>query len=376
MIIFRYYTGVDQVHSASSSNAGWWRRPQNVWLRRAVFQVHLWAGVALGLYVLAISVSGSAVVFRNEIYAAADNGPRIVEVKGERLTVEQLKVAAKRLYPEDTLSFVWPGKEPNHATEVWMDHYGERNQRLFNPYTGEDLGPSVPYPIQVTSWFMQLHTDLLTGDTGRQVNGVASIVFSLLCVTGAIVWWPGVEKWKRSLWANPRAGWKRFNWDLHSAIGFWSIALVLMWGLTGIFLVWPLPVQKMVNHFSPLIQYAIPEEVPDEPSAMATPRPNLAAQPAPKEFKFGKGFGKGKGRPPIRRSAGDKFLRWLYYLHFGNFAGTKTKALWVVLGLLPAVLFVTGTIMWWNRVLSPSARRTRRGRKSSNGRSVSPRAIG
>jgi uncharacterized iron-regulated membrane protein len=30
-----------------------------------------------------------------------------------------------------------------------------------------------------------------------------------------------------------------------------------------------------------------------------------------------------------------------------------------VLGLLPVFLFVTGAIMWWNRVLSPAARRAR-----------------
>jgi uncharacterized iron-regulated membrane protein len=342
----------------------WLRRPQNVWLRRAIFQIHLWTGIALGLYVLVISISGSAIVFRNEIYRAADQGPRIVKVQGEKLTNEQLTAAAKKLYPNDSVSFIWPGKEANYATEVWMDHNGRRNQREFDPYTGEDLGPSVPYPIQVAAWFLRLHTDLLGGDTGRQVNGWASVVFTVLCITGAIVWWPGVEKWKRSLWVNPKSGWKRINWDLHSSIGFWSFGLVFMWAVTGIFVVWPLPVQRIVNHFSPLIQYAIPEDItPQAELSVPPPTLSIAAQPDPNAFKSGKGGfgkGKGKGRPQIRRSSGDIFLRWLYYLHFGNFAGNKTKALWVALGLLPSVLFVTGTIMWWNRVLSPSARRSRR----------------
>lgn len=349
-----------------ASSGSWLRRPQNVWLRRAIFQVHLWTGIALGLYVLAISVSGSAIVFRNEIYREADQGPRLVEVTGPALTNEQLTAAAKRLYPKDSVSFIWPGKEPNHATEVWMDHDGSRNQRLFNPYTGEDLGPSVPYAIQIASWFMRLHTELLAGETGKQVNGWLSVVFTALCLSGLVVWWPGVDKWKRSLWVNPKSGWKRINWDLHSAIGFWSFGLVLMWALTGIYVVWPTPVHRFVNRFSPLIQYALPEEPPIVMSAPAVA--TVVAQPAPKTFDFDKGEkgkggfgkGKGKGRPQIRRSAGDNFLRWLYYLHFGNFAGNKTKALWVVLGLLPSVLFLTGTIMWWNRVLSPAARRARK----------------
>src|SRR5258708_13138734 len=45
----------------------WLRRPQNVWLRRALFQIHLWTGIGTGLYVLLVSVSGSAIVFRNEL---------------------------------------------------------------------------------------------------------------------------------------------------------------------------------------------------------------------------------------------------------------------------------------------------------------------
>ena len=55
-------------------------------------------------------------------------------------------------------------------------------------------------------------------------------------------------------------------------------------------------------------------------------------------------------------STGDMIIRWLTWLHFGNFAGWRTKALWVILGLSPAFLFFTGTLMWWNRVLSPALR--------------------
>src|SRR6185369_17922211 len=149
--------------------------------------------------------------------------------------------------------------------------------------------------------------------------------------------------------------WKRLNWDLHSAIGFWSFALIFMWAITGIYLAFPLPFQKIINHYSTLIQYALPEDV-----TLAAPATgSVLAQPSQP-----KSFGKG-GRRPIRRSAGDNFIHWIYYLHFGNFAGWKTKALWVVLGLLPVVLFVTGAIMWWNRVLSPAARRARQAERSA-----------
>src|SRR5690606_17861658 len=45
----------------------WVARPQQIWLRRAFFQVHLWAGVIVGLYIIAIGVSGSILVFKEEL---------------------------------------------------------------------------------------------------------------------------------------------------------------------------------------------------------------------------------------------------------------------------------------------------------------------
>jgi uncharacterized iron-regulated membrane protein len=337
----------------------WLRRPQNVWLRRALFQIHLWTGIGFGLYVVLISVTGSAIVFRNEIYQSAGSGARIVQARGAKLPVDELKRIVRKKYPDNNLSFIFEGKQPTTATEVWMEHGKERVQRLFDPYTGADLGDSVPQAIRVAAWLARLHTDLLYGETGRKVNGIGAIFLTLLCITGFIVWWPGAMSWRRNLAIDFRSNWKRLNWDLHSAIGFWSFALIFMWAITGVYLGFPLPFQKIINHYSTLIQYALPEEVtlaPGPTTYLLADDPK-APPPQAKSSTYGKGR-----RQPIRRSAGDNFIRWIYYLHFGNFAGPKTKSLWVVLGLLPVVLFVTGAIMWWNRVLSPAARRAREAR--------------
>jgi uncharacterized iron-regulated membrane protein len=52
------------------------------------------------------------------------------------------------------------------------------------------------------------------------------------------------------------------------------------------------------------------------------------------------------------RTFGDKIVTAIVSIHFGNFAGSWSKTLWLVLGLGPVVLFVTGYTMWWNRVVS------------------------
>src|SRR5881628_926419 len=77
----------------------WMSQPQNAWLRKAIFQLHMWSGLGIGLYVLLVSVTGSIAVYRNELYVAATRDPIVVAQSGPRLTDNELKEAATRAYP-------------------------------------------------------------------------------------------------------------------------------------------------------------------------------------------------------------------------------------------------------------------------------------
>ncbi len=63
--------------------------------------------------------------------------------------------------------------------------------------------------------------------------------FAGMCLTGLVIWWPGRSNWTRSLTVDFSRQWKRVNWDLHSAVGFWTVALIAMWAVTGAYFVVP-----------------------------------------------------------------------------------------------------------------------------------------
>ena len=50
-----------------------------------------------------------------------------------------------------------------------------------------------------------------------------------------------------------------------------------------------------------------------------------------------------------RRTSGDAVMAWVAPLHVGNFGGFGVKVAWLLLGLAPPLMFVTGFIMWWTR---------------------------
>jgi uncharacterized iron-regulated membrane protein len=330
----------------------WLRRPKSLWLRKALFQVHLWTGIALGLYVFVISVSGSAIVFRNELYNAAWPGPRIVPILSHRLSHDELREAAHRAYPQYRVSWIWDSKQPNQAAnqaiEIWMDRGGHKEQRLFDPYTGQDLGESRPYSIQLMAWLVDLHVNLLSGKVGRLINGVCAVFVLALSLTGAVLWWPGVRSWRRGFVIRTKSNWKLLNWQLHNVIGLWMLPVVFMFGLVGVYAGFPGPFQAFVNKIAPLDVYRPLPEASVIPGIPRIPGIPVVAVSTP------------TARPPRFRphySTGDKIIRWFSYLHFGNFGGWPSKTLWVIIGLAPAFLFVTGVLMWWNRVLGPAAQR-------------------
>jgi uncharacterized iron-regulated membrane protein len=298
----------------------WIRQPQKVWLRKAIFQVHLWSGIGVGLYVLFVSVTGSVLVWRNELAAAATRDPIIVTGSGPRLTDEQLKKAATRAYPGYS-AIINRAANPDQAVEISLERSTDRLARLFDPYTGHDLGDSVPIGLRGIRELLDLHDDLLGGRTGRKVNGFGALLL-VLAFTGIVVWWPGIKKWRRSLTVRRNVGWRRFAWDLHSMIGFWSLGFIVMFGISGAYLGNPEPFQDLADWLEPLTNA------------------NAGARIV------------------------DKVIYWLAYLHFGRIGGIgipcsirsglcdwATKSVWALFGLTPAAMFVTGTVMWWNRVV-------------------------
>jgi uncharacterized iron-regulated membrane protein len=285
------------------------RRPQTLWLRRALFQLHLWVGIALGLYVVMMSITGSVIVWRSELDKALCPRHVTVPMSGPRLSDSQIAAAAHAALPRVRAAEirVLPSRGEGEAVEVWFIRDSERLERLFDPYTGKNMGGTVECEPSWLTGMVELHDHLLLGDDpGLAVNGVGAVLLTVLCFSGALLWWPGTARWRRSLTVSVRQGWLRFCWDLHSATGFWTFLLILMWALTGVYLSYP-------DYFAHFL-YA------DD------------GGPGPWGFL-------------------DPAVRWFVRLHFGRTFGLTLKVAWVVLGLVPTMMFATAFVVWWRRVV-------------------------
>ena len=294
-----------------AGTSSWRRQPQAMWLRKALFQVHLWTGLGVGLYVVVISLTGSILVYRSELRQYFNPQPQTVAVEGTRLSADALVAATRQVFPDTEIEVWTDPDEPDLAVTMSVEAEGSgRDLLLFDPYSGEYLGNSLPVGWRLTTWMLDLHDNLLGGDTGREINGVGAALLGVLTLTGLVIWWPGIEGWKRALLVDWRANWRRVNWSVHSSFGFWTLLFIGMWAFTGVYLAFPEPFIAIVDYLEPF------EEDNFDPRT------------------------------------GDQILYWFSLMHFGRF-GWATKVTWAAIGLVPPVMFVTGTIMWWNRVVRP-----------------------
>ena len=179
--------------------SAWVYQPQSVFLRRAIFQIHLWTGLTLGLYVVVISLSGSFLVCRDNLYRAFSPKPVLVQPGPSALSDEQLQAATQELFPGYKLDTLRRGRSPNEAVVVTLTRGNNAVKWLINPYTGGGLGNAVPFGFRLTDWLIDFHDNLLSGPTGRRMNGIAGAFVILSALTGMVVWWPGIKRWKRGL---------------------------------------------------------------------------------------------------------------------------------------------------------------------------------
>lgn len=159
-----------------------------------------------------------------------------------------------------------------------------------------------PSLMPFVEWVVKLHANLLSGQNGRFVNGIGALSLIVITVTGAVIWWPGINNWRRALKFDWRSLFARFTWDLHSALGFWAFLFVLMWGVSGLYFSFP-------NAFSDVLYFFDPHD------------------------KFT-----------------NRTLLALSNLHFGRF-NLFTEILWAALGLLPALLSFTGIFLCCRRMI-------------------------
>ncbi|WP_276503100.1 PepSY-associated TM helix domain-containing protein [Terrimonas pollutisoli] len=223
-------------------------------LRKLFNDIHLWLGLSSGLIVIAVCFSGTVYVFNTELTErAAPHLYRVTPVAGkERIPADSLIEKVKAASGGSVVSVTIPD-DLKRTYQFNVKKKGDDSRGgvgyFVNPYTGEIAGNSkekngtkefMGTMFSLHRWLLldRVEKPIIKGtpnrELGSMITGWATIIFTLGCITGLIIWFPQkLKAWKQGLKIKWGAGWKRVNHDLHNTLAFYALFFLLLMGLTG-----------------------------------------------------------------------------------------------------------------------------------------------
>lgn len=365
--------------------------------RQVVGQVHLWLGLASGIVVVILGLTGCLYTFQKEISEAIWKEKYFVQPQQKILPVSTLLKQAQgalgaaqpvnsiTAYKDSARSWEFMAYKTNDTALTYFGAIGYFRSAFVNPYTGEVTGiRDYKYDffniVKYAHWSLLLNTKY-----GQPIVGYATLIFVILLITGLVLWYP--RKWNKATKRQAfkiswKAKYKRFNYDLHNVPGFYSLLIALVLALTGMV--------YSFQWFEGLVYYlgsgttTFPyKEVVSKDSTVANDALTIAYHSAVKELPLADRF---NITPPYSKTAtisiygyrgketyykydaaqydqysgkllytkkyselngGEKIIQANYDVHVGAIGGIPGKIIAFIVSFIAGSLPITGFLIWW-----------------------------
>jgi uncharacterized iron-regulated membrane protein len=191
-------------------------------IKNLIGTLHLWLGLASGLVVFIIAVTGCIYAFQMEIKDLTQPYRFVERQEQAVLLPSQLQAIAEKELPGKHVHAVQYNQ--GEAAQVIFFHYDPWHYYIayLNPYSGEVL------KVKDVDWdFFRIvlmgHFYLwLPESIGQPLIATATLIFVVMLISGLILWWPRNQNGTRQRFTVKRnARWRRRNYDLHSVLGFY-----------------------------------------------------------------------------------------------------------------------------------------------------------
>ena len=357
------------------------------YISRWAFSLHSWLGLISGIFLLLLGLSGSALVFFKEIDHALHQEQLRVHPKGKILSLDVIYRQIGKSHPRlGGIAWLNPTAQTDEAYEFRLYQNDGKlstydlGMLSIDPYSGRVLreGNLKDLSTGLMQWLIQFHWSFQLGIPGLLLATVFGITMVLSTFTGLIIYRKQVWKvlcFKTGIkWDN----WRTISSGLHRVVGVWAMVFNLLIFFTGFWMnkfsfdpaYWKKQTVSMsLNSLSTKSLDGLMESAKGHMPDLMVEKVYLPTQEH-KDFKIS---GRIEGQSAIfglpnsvsmdpnsgqmthlkrldTMGFWDQLEATVFSLHVGDFGGVTVKILYVILGLLPGLLSITGALLWWRRV--------------------------
>jgi uncharacterized iron-regulated membrane protein len=203
--------------------------------KKGLLNIHAFAGLSAGIFILALSVSGALLAFRDNLDGLQKPTVIYQEKNKGSITIDSSYAIVRHYYPAAQISNCsLPAKTSLPISFFIYDASYKKGTAVLevfiHPQTGALLGTrggSDDIQHNFMSWLSAFHSSFHAGKTGEWLLGFFAIIFLLSIITGIILYRRNIIAvllFKKTVWRKD---------NLHQLIGTWALLFNLMIGVTG-----------------------------------------------------------------------------------------------------------------------------------------------
>lgn len=369
-------------------------------MRKICKLLHLWLGLASGIVVFIVCITGCLYVFKDELIAATEPWRKVEARNTPFKTPSQILHVSNQVAADSIPSAITYGERTD---AVWVDYFRQEKGQttvFLDPYSAQVLHVSQKEKgeFEFFRWVLQGHRTLwLPREVGHWIVGYGVLVFFITLITGCVLWLP--RRWNKKsvrhmLTLKRPFSLLKFNFDLHTVVAFYALLPLMTLCFTGLMFSldwWSGGVYRLVSGGQAPIPYEMPlSDSLQHAPILKNPLDRLYKKISEKEKKAvqfyyalpqtkdgiyrvsvvhergsyyktdnlffdqytlhplqGKGAYAGRY---AQASAADKLMRMNLEIHDGRVLGVMGKILMCLASLVGASLPVTGFIIWYRRI--------------------------
>ena len=362
--------------TATARSAGPGARRVAPRMRATLAWLQMWAGRVAGTVCALIGLSGSVLVFHDDLLQWQHP-----ELAGHELRADGDVLARilREWQPQGLGSVHLP--EPD-GVPTWQGYFGDGRRGYFDPASGELLLMRSADDDWLM-WLHDFHIELLGGALGKEVLGVVGWIAVGLLLSGLYLWWPKAGRLLAQLKMHRGPPVRRWlSW--HRSSGVVLLPLLLLATLTGVGMIYHAGFRAVLTGmFGGDAAPAAPKNAITDERATDWPRVLALATSALPDARLTRTSGPERGSDVIAfraRSNGEwhpngrslvyvdragtrvlmshdatdqrlgaRMTEAIYPLHIGSVGGTAYKWATALTGVLPTFLLVTGFLFWRRR---------------------------
>ena len=356
--------------------------------------LHRWLGLTSGLVVFIVAITGAILAFEGEISDLVYSYRKVEHEDRRHISINEIKEAVAP-YLHHVNAIYYDGEDRSIAVrERGITAEGEKYNKYvyLHPYTGEVLETQFDDSPSFFQVIVNLHINLLLGETGSQIVRYATLIFFIILISGIYLWWPKNKKGRRQRFTfdwKTSTRWRRKNFDLHTVLGFYVSIIIVFAVITG--LAWTFqwvdkaiytsatlgkPYTEYEDAYSDsdtLIQpvafiedkvlqkaeqyfgwpryskrFYFPMDAREPYRVYISPEANIYYKDVAYHFDQRTGDLLKEEGPGSKNNG--EYLRDMYYdIHVGGILGLPGRLLMFFACLITASLPVTGFVVWWGR---------------------------